>query len=343
MKIFNSINFFLGLIWNKLIKKRLPLTVIYNITDRCNARCKYCYLRYYHRGTPEPTTQQIFKVIDELKKNGTQRISLGGGEPLIREDIDEIVKYIKKKGMACVINSNGILVPEKIKTIKKADALCLSLDGPEEIHDLYRGQGSWQKVMSAIKIARENKITLNTNTVLNKSNLEAVEYILDLAKKYGFLAEFNLMIGYLPDKTRSVEPASNQEIKTVIKKILNYKKRGYPILMSSKAYEYALNWPDYRIEEIVGKQPDFKYIECSAGKYFCVIDTDGKVYACPHLIGKVEALSCYQSGFAKAFENLLKHDCHACYQIYHNEFNLLFKLSPAVILNYIKNSLKNLK
>lgn len=340
MSLLNRASFLTSLIKAKIQNKYIPLTVIYNITDRCNAGCKYCYLEYYKRGILEPTKEQIFAVVDKLKKMGNKRISLGGGEPLVRQDIGEVISYIKKQGIDCIINSNGILVPQKINLLKKVDALCISLDGKEEVHDLYRGQGSFNKALAAIKSARKNGLVVHTNTVLNKSNLGSIDYILKLAKTHHFLAEFNLLIGYLSDKSRPTLKADNQDLKKAIKKIIDYKKRGYPVLMSAKAYQYALSWPSYEIEEIRGGEPDFKHIKCFAGKYFCVIDTDGRVYACPHLIGKVKAIDCYQEGFTKAFNNLLIDDCKSCYQVYHNEFNLLFNLDLSVILNHIKNTLK---
>lgn len=342
MSLANQASFLVKLVKAKIQHQYFPLTVIYNITDRCNASCSYCYLRYYQRGTPEPTKEQIFTIIDELKKLGNKRISLAGGEPLIRQDIGEIINYIKDKGLDCVVNSNGILVPQKIDSLKRLDALCISIDGPEVIHDLYRGSGSFQKALAAIKCAREAGLPVNTNTVLNKSNLDSIDYILQLAKEYNLLAEFNLLIGYLPDKLKVAAKPSDDEFKTAIKTIINFKKKGYPVLMSEKAYQYVLSWPSYEIEEIRGKDPDFKHTKCMAGKYFCVIDTDGKVYACPHLIGKMKAINCYEEGFAKAFDNSSVHDCRACYQVYHNEFNLLFNLDRGIILNHTKNTLMSL-
>ncbi len=342
MGLFNQASFLANLVSAKIQHKYIPLNVIYNITDRCNAACKYCYLRYYQRGIPEPGKEQIFRIVDELEKMGNKRISLAGGEPLVRQDVGEIIRYIKGKGIGCVVNSNGILVPDKIEALREIDALCISLDGPAQIHDLYRGQGSFAKALEAIKCAKRNKIVINTNTVLNKSNMDSVDFILDLAKEHGFLAEFNIAIGYLPDESAANVKASDEEYKKVIRKIIEYKKKGYPILMSAEAYQYVLDWPTYSIENIWDKEPEFKHTKCSAGKYFCSIDTDGKVYACPHLIGKVEAISCYQEGFAKAFGKLLEHNCHGCYQAYHNEFNLLFSINPKIIFNHIKNSLKSI-
>jgi len=336
----NKYLFLTELLAGKIFHKNLPLTVIYNVTDRCNSRCRYCYLEYYKRNNSEPSKENIFKVLAELKKMGAKRISFGGGEPLIREDIGEIIDFVVDQGMDCAINSNGILVPEKISQLKKLDTICISFDGDKATHDLNRGNGSFDKALAAIRCAVAHGLKVNTNTVLNQYNLNAVDYVLALAKKEGFAAEFNILIGFLNNKDRENVKASTEEIKATIKKIIDYKKRGYPVLISEAAYDYLLNWPDFSIENYHGKKPTFKYPKCYAGRFFCVIDTDGQVYACPHLIGKMPAKNCYEVGFHGAFKKLTDHDCYACYQVYHIEFNLLFGLNPGVILNHAANTYK---
>lgn len=342
MKILNSVGFFLSLLWAKFTRKRLPLTVIYNITDNCNLRCKYCYAEYAERRLKEPSKQEIFKTIDDLAKLGAKRISLGGGEPLLRNDIGEIIDYIKSKNLLCTLNSNGVLLPSKIKIIKNVDTICLSLDGNEEAHDHYRGQGSFEKVMSAIKCAKQNGLKIYTNTVLHDKNLSDIDFIMNFAKDNQIHAEFSLLIGHIYENgsKSSLGKPSNEVFKQAIRKIINYKKRGYPVIMSEKAYQYIALWADYGKEDFkINEIPDFPYIKCHmAGQYFACIDTDGKMYACPHLIGKQPAVSCYGTSVNEAWGKMSAPKCHACYQAYHNEFNLLFNLDFSVIMNYVKNT-----
>ena len=341
MGILNKADFFIRLLCFNALGKRSPLTVIFNVTDRCNLQCDYCYADYYKRDHETLSLEEILKVLGELSKMGCKRISLSGGEPLIRKDIGEIIGYIKKRGMECAINSNGVLVPKKIDLIKGIDSLCLSLDGDEQAHDSCRGKGSFQKVIDAIECAGKYKIPLVTNTVLHKNNLHSIDFVLELAKKYGFLAEFNLSIAHLINSDKNAEYKGNdEEIKEALSKIIDYKKRGYPILFSKKAFEYSLSWPTYQVEAYYNNPPAFEHAKCTAGKYFCIFDTNGDVYPCPHLIGKYKPVNAVKEGFKKAFVDLDRHNCKACYQVYHNEFNLLFHLDFSIICNYIKNSLQ---
>lgn len=343
MGLLNKTGFLRNLAIGKLLNKNIPLTVIFNITDRCNLRCLYCYGGYYCRGKSELPLIKVLGIIDELRGMGCKRISFGGGEPLLREDIDKIVDYVKQKNMECVINSNGYLVPYKINTLKKLDVLCLSIDGDERANDAYRGKGSFKKAMEAIECASRHNVAIHTNTVIHRGNLDSIEFILELARQYNFLAEFNLAIAYLLEEDKGVDYKCNDfEIRSALRKIIRYKNEGHNILFSRKAFEYTLLWPTYSKEAFFDNSPDFKHLNCYAGKYFCIVDTNGDVYPCPHLIDKVKPINAINEGFKRAFIDLDKHNCKACYQVYHNEFNLLFSLDSSVIYNYIKHSLKML-
>ena len=75
----------------RVLKKNTPIVVSWSLTNRCNSKCKYC--SRWKQETAELNTKQIFSIIDELSKMGTRRIIYTGGEPLIREDIAEIINY----------------------------------------------------------------------------------------------------------------------------------------------------------------------------------------------------------------------------------------------------------
>ena len=76
-----------------------PLTVGWDITHMCNLRCKHCYAAADNVIASEFSLEEVKKIVDELNSLGTVLIALAGGEPLMREDIYEIIEYIKSKGM----------------------------------------------------------------------------------------------------------------------------------------------------------------------------------------------------------------------------------------------------
>ncbi|HNV85639.1 MAG TPA: radical SAM protein [Candidatus Omnitrophota bacterium] len=345
MAILKSCRFFFGLLRSKLLRKNVPLTVIINLTNRCNSRCRHCYAEYYNRsGENELSTEKVKEIILALRQNGCQRISFGGGEPLLRKDIGELIAFVNSLGMYSTLNSNGILIPQFLSELKTArsrpDSLAVSLDGRPEHHDRLRGAGTAAKALNGIIAARKAGIRVHSNTVLSKHNLNDIDYLLDLARRYGFKTEFSLVISNIFGNSLPEDEfkPSTEEFRNALLHIIRRKKEGAPILTSAKAFQSVLNcWKDFSIEGVVNAPPPEGMPGCPAGKFFGIIDPDGTLWACPHLIGKIDADNVLETGVARAWQTASRHPCKACYQIYHHEFGLLMDLNPAVIWNYVKS------
>ena len=83
----------------------------------------------------------------------------------------------------------------------------------------------------------------------------------------------------------------------------------------------------------------FDYLPCYMGRFMCHIDADGYVYPCIQLAGRFEALNFKETGFKKAWENLVNKKCKTCYAVCYNEFNQIYGLKLDVWWNNIKNIL----
>ena len=110
MGIASKALFFLDLLKSRAIGRDFPLTVIFNVISRCNATCEYCYAKYYARERDELDKEQIFSLVGGLVSLGIRRISFSGGEPLLRQDIGEIITHIKTKGVDGTLNTNGEII-----------------------------------------------------------------------------------------------------------------------------------------------------------------------------------------------------------------------------------------
>lgn len=340
MSILNRAAFFGQVLKTKVTGERVPLVVVLNITNRCNLKCIYCYGKYYDRKDKDFTKEELFSLIDELVDMGTKSITLGGGEPLWRRDIVEIIDYIKDKGIECGMNTNGTLITKKIDAVKKLDSVCISFDGDEVSNDLNRGSGSFKAIMEGLECARANGVHVHTNTVLTKNSINSIDYIMELAREIGFTTEFNLP--FFQGREDSVNEGlcpTDGECRQAWKKIIDYKRAGHPILFSEKSHQYALDWPDYhrRVYQN-GEEPEFEYIRCYTGRYMCFIDSDGLVYPCAQLIGSFKALNFLECGFKKAWDNLTSNTCKTCYFTCFNHFNLIFELDLDTILETVKNT-----
>lgn len=334
----HNLLFFTKLVWFKTTRKTAPLTVIFNVTNRCNLRCKHCYAAYYQRNPKdEMTTDQIKEALKGLKEIGCLRVNFCGGEPLLRSDIEVLIEYAKGLGLSVDLTSNGVLVPKKIKEIKNIKCITISLDGKPAHHDMLRGLGSAAKALVAVKAAKKAGIEVRVNMVVHKYNLDDLDYMLSLAKKWGFNLHVSLAINNIfGDKPQINIKPTNEEFREVIRKIINKKKAGEPILFSRTAYESVLKWPDFNIEGTFNTPAPAGMPACPAGKIFGLIDADGRFWACPHLIDKVKAKNIIKDGAAKAWEQTNSHPCTGCYQVYHHDFGHLMNLKWPVILNYVK-------
>ena len=115
-----------------------PMTVTFELTHLCNLACVYC-----DRHTPMPNEMgrdEIFTALEQFIDLGLRKLNLSGGEPLAHKHVGEIVAWATDRGIQTKINTNGILVPKKIETVKRLSHVKISLDGPKENHDLLRGK-----------------------------------------------------------------------------------------------------------------------------------------------------------------------------------------------------------
>lgn len=328
-----------------ITKRSLPLIASLTVTNRCNLKCIYCYGSYFTRNIKDFPTKFWLDVIDELSGMGTKLIHLEGGEPLLRDDIDVLIDYIKSKYIICRLNTNGLLVPEKIKKIKKLDSLCISLDGDEESNDKNRGKGTYKRIIEAIKVAKQHELSVLTSTVLTANNIEseAIDKVLSLAKEIGFGAQFNFLYEQTTDYTDNPACRVREDaIKKSIIKLINYKKKGWPVFYSMATYNNVLHWPaSYDVKKFTTqKSPPlgYKYVRCYMGKLMCFVDGDGMVYPCGEHIGTFPALNILEVGFKKAWENIAKRkECLTCYNTCFNEYNQMFSCKPSVLWNNFIN------
>ncbi len=272
-------------------------------------------------------------LIDELSKFGTRMISINGGEALLRDDIEIIINKINSKGMICQLTTNGLLIKEKIKLLKNVNTFCVSIDGSSQENDLSRGGGTYDKITQALEILSKNNHRFHTNTVLTKNNRNAIDYMMGLAAKFGFKAQFGILRPEdSPDKNIVL---SEEEIKKALFKIRGYKKAGLPVFYSLRALDNALYWPfPYDKQVIFGNLPGgCRLNRCSLNKFACHIEANGLVYPCVELVGKIKTLNFLETGFRKAWENLKEVNCSACYSICCNDISLVFGLKPAGIWN----------
>src|SRR3990170_7398584 len=159
-------------------EKYIPLVVSWNVTLKCNLKCPHCYINAAERKLPnELSTDAAKMLIHQIAEVSRPLLILSGGEPLLRKDIFELIRYGTEKGLKMGLGSNGSLIDAPTaKRLKEAGVktVSISLDSSiPERHDTFRGvSGSWEKAISAIKALRDNDLLVQVNTTVTQDNFD---------------------------------------------------------------------------------------------------------------------------------------------------------------------------
>lgn len=164
-----------------------PLKISLNITKKCNLKCKHCLTDAGNFDSNELTTAELFGLIDQMREAGSFFITIGGGEPLLRDDLFEVIKYARENFIAVSIVTSGLLIDEanaKKLDAFKLDTITVSLDGLEKNHDQIRGVGNFRKTIDKIKILRKNCKTakLAARITINSLNINEYKELIGLAE-----------------------------------------------------------------------------------------------------------------------------------------------------------------
>ncbi len=172
-----------------------PLRMIaWEFTRSCNLACIHCRASAeYGPYEGELSTQEVFRVMDEIASFSKPVIIMTGGEPLLRSDIFDLASYGTAKGFRMVMATNGTLFNEEIIQKMKTSGIqriSISIDGPTaETHDAFRKvERSFESSLRGIGMAKKGGIEFQINTTITQVNLHLIPDILRLAVDLGAVA-----------------------------------------------------------------------------------------------------------------------------------------------------------
>ncbi len=276
--------------------------VIFTPTYRCNLNCEHCNLTSRNKKADELSLNEISNIFSRSSLLRNIEISISGGEPFLREDIVEIIKIILSKNNTVSINTNGTL-NERIKELINAPidlskiGISFSLDGIGDVHDSIRGKGVFERLIESINLLKRKKIKFSCGSVIQKNNIEHLNFIYDYCKTNDIPLTFSPMIWfgqfvYTEDQVNSVISFLNQ----------------YDLAYMSSMGKYKIK-------------------DCHAGIRSCYIDSTGYVYTCStmganfeeknFLMGCLRECDCNfdvlvsSQSARRAFENV--RICEGCY------------------------------
>jgi len=153
------------------------------ITRRCNYRCRGCGV-WEDQDPHELSTEEVKKGLDVLRDLGVIEIVFSGGNPLLREDIGEILDYASENFITTVYD-NGSMAAEKIDSLRNVDFVAISLDTlDEKKNDYLKGvPGAWRKAMDAITLLKEEGIHVGVSPMISQFNVDEIvsftQYFID--------------------------------------------------------------------------------------------------------------------------------------------------------------------
>ncbi len=213
--------------------------VVWNVTRRCNLKCVHCYSGSEDRDYEDELSFEEGKaLIDDLAEFGSPVILFSGGEPLVRRDILDLIRYAAEKGRRAVLSTNGTLITEALAGRLKELGLSyvgISLDGLEAVHDSFRGvQGTFVRVMRAIGYCKAAGLKVGLRFTINKRNYQEIDGVFDLVEKEDIPRICFYHLVYAGRGTQLVdEDLSHEQTRDVVDLILNRTKRlhdnGMPV------------------------------------------------------------------------------------------------------------------
>jgi 12,18-didecarboxysiroheme deacetylase len=162
--------------------------VVWNVTKACNLRCIHCYASADNRPAEnELTTEEGFRLLEDLAQFGCPVVLFSGGEPLVRPDIFDLIAYAVRLGLRAVLSTNGTLIDHDLaKELKKfgLSYVGISLDGIGEVHDRFRGsKGCFEKVIQAIENCQREGLKVGLRFTINKFNAEEIPKVFDFVEE----------------------------------------------------------------------------------------------------------------------------------------------------------------
>lgn len=171
---------------------KAPFLVIWEVTQACALACLHCRAEAIDFHHPEELTfEEGKRLVDQVKEMGCNILIFSGGDPLQREDLDDLIRYGKKIGLrvGTIPAATGRLTEERVRSLQEAglDQMAVSIDGPTaEIHDQFRGvPGAFDKTMAAAGWARKAGLPLQVNTTFAAWNLHEFDRMAELVESLG--------------------------------------------------------------------------------------------------------------------------------------------------------------
>ena len=261
------------------MKFSAPVRVGWRVTPKCNLKCKHCYLDCANKiEKSELSFEQCKIIVDKLEKSGIMEILVTGGELFMRKDIKTLLGYITSKNINITLFTNATLINESCDWLKNIQIrkINISLDGEKEAHDSLRGQGNFDKTMSAIGLLKQWGISVAINCVVSTFNVDKLDEIENFFDSQQLEHQYTMItpVGSAIDNGYLVP--SDDQYKKATKLIYDMMRENGKV-----ASYYDIDDEKFYVGKNDTNLSSSSGWMCNAGHTKIDIDFNGDVYLCP--------------------------------------------------------------
>ena len=267
------------------------------VTARCNSRCSFCNVR--NNKQKDLPLEKMKTIIDEMNDFGIRVVAVTGGEPMLRSDIFEILRYIESKKMIYSIVSNGTLWDEEMANEirkRKLFTLSFSLDTLDRKKYIgIRGVDGLPRLKNTITMFREKPLRnsyVSTLTTVVKQNIDELPDIIEFDRENNcsfVCGPVSISPGFefRSDQNESLPPKAKvvETFEWLAKQCKKDRTNIYPSMYYQNVADYFAG--NYRVP-------------CDAGTYYISVNALGEVSVCQDFAPFGNIL---ETGLKKAFEN----------------------------------------
>lgn len=276
--------------------------LFWECTLRCNAACKHCGSDCHRDSAVKDKPYSDFLKVTESLKNrynpNKTMVVLTGGEPLMRNDLEEFGKELNLQGYPWGMVTNGALLTEdRFRSLVNSGlrSVTVSLDGFEESHNWLRGvASSWEKAINAVKlVVHEPDFVYDVVTCVNQMNFAELSALKDFLIETG-VKKWRLFTIF-PIGRAAENPllnVTNEQFKWLMEFIVSTRKEGK--ILASYGCEGFLGAFDNKVRD--------NFFFCRAGVNIASVLADGSISACPNINHKFIQGNIYKDNFLEIWD-----------------------------------------
>ncbi|MEN6503206.1 MAG: radical SAM protein [Planctomycetaceae bacterium] len=285
--VLNLGRLYLSLSWSRLLRRGPGQVAIVHLamTDRCNSRCAACDIwQPRWAAGAELTMREILGLIPALKRLKTRIVSLGGGEPTLRDDLEECIRALHEAGMAVHMNTNGLAV-----TAQRAASLVnaglglvrISCDHvTPEGYKAIRGVDGYDRAVEAMRFFRQGPrpLCVGVNVVVTRLNQDVIEAFADRAAAWG-VQKLQFIPVHAHLQHRNMDAATFEPLTPLTADLPAIKDALRRATRRLRAAGIETN-SRYHIEHFDAAYQPRRVVPCVSGRLSVIVSAFGEVQPC---------------------------------------------------------------